>query len=503
MKGVVAAGHHLTAEAGAQVLREGGNAFDAAVCAVLTSFAAESPLTGLGAGGFMLAHTAGGEDHLFDFFVAAGGHGDVPEAHADLVAVEVLFDEVPQLFNIGPASVGVPGTAAGLWEINQRLGSMPFAELAAPAIGYARDGVRVVPEHAYVFNVLDPIVTYYPETTALYAPEGRVLEAGELFCFPDLAEALERLAADGPASIYLGETAHRICDWVRERGGRLSPEDLATYRVIEREPVRARYRGREVLTNAPPSSGGLLIAFALDRIERSGRDLQPGTADSLAQLAEVMGEANAARAGAEFNRALYEEGFGERFLNGRGDRLGSTTHISVLDGDGNAISVTCSNGTGSGVLVPGTGIHLNNMLGEEDLNPLGYHVYEPGTRVTSMMAPTLVLNEGEIEIGLGSAGSNRIRSAILQVIRRIVDEGMSAHESIRAPRLHYESDILHTEPGFDPATLDELERRGYDVVRWRSLNPFFGGTQAVRRDPDTGQLSGAGDPRRGGAAVVV
>src|SRR3954470_8392146 len=127
MKGVVAAGHHVTAEAGAQVLRDGGNAFDAAVCAVLTSFAAESPLTGLGAGGFMLAHTAGGEDHLFDFFVAAGGRGLEGAGRAELVGVEVLFDDVPQLFSIGPASVGVPGTAAGLWEVNQRLGSMPFA----------------------------------------------------------------------------------------------------------------------------------------------------------------------------------------------------------------------------------------------------------------------------------------------------------------------------------------------------------------------------------------
>jgi gamma-glutamyltranspeptidase / glutathione hydrolase len=502
MKGVVAAGHHLTAEAGAQVLREGGNAFDAAVCAVLTSFASESPLTGLGAGGFMLAHTAGGEDHLFDFFVEAGGRGLEPEPRAELVGVEVLFDDVTQLFNIGPASCGVPGTAAGLWEVNQRLGSMPFADLAAPAISYAREGVRITPEHAYLFTVLDPIATYYPETSALYAPEGRMLEAGELFRFPDLGDALERLAADGPGSIYLGDTAERICEWVSERGGRLSVEDLAAYRVIEREPVRARYRGRDVLTNAPPSSGGILIAFALDRLEQSGRDPEPGSAESLALLAEVMDEANTAR-GASFNRALYEDGFAERFLSGQGDRLGSTTHISVLDGEGNAVSVTCSNGTGSGVLVPGTGIHLNNMLGEEDLNPLGYHIYEPGTRVTSMMAPTLVLNEGRIEMAVGSAGSNRIRSAILQVIRRVVDEGMSVHEAIRAARLHYENDVLHAEPGFDAAALDELDRRGYNTVRWRSLNLFFGGTQAVRRDPETGLLSGGGDPRRGGAAVVV
>jgi gamma-glutamyltranspeptidase/glutathione hydrolase len=503
MKGVVAAGHPLTAEMGAHILREGGNAFDATVCSVLTSFAAESPLTGLGAGGFLLAHTAGGEDHLFDFFVEAGGRGLESESRADLVSVEVFFDEVPQIFNIGPASVGVPGTAAGLWEVSRRFGTMPFADLAAPAIKWAREGVRVTPELAYVFTILDPIVTHYPETTALYAPEGRILEAGEFFRFPELADALERLADEGPDCIYRGETAERICAWVRDRGGLLSPEDLAAYAVIEREPVRARYLGREVLTNAPPSSGGILIAYALDRLERSRRNPEPGSADGLEQLAQVMEEANAARNGTDFNRALYEQGFAERFLAGAEDRLGSTTHISVLDGEGNVVSVTCSNGTGSGVLVPGTGIHLNNMLGEEDLNPQGYHGYEPGTRVTSMMAPTVVLKDGRIEMALGSAGSNRIRSAILQVVLRVLREGMDVHEAVRAGRLHYENDVLHAEPGFDDAALEELERRDYNVVRWRGLNPFFGGTQAVRRDPETGELSGAGDPRRGGAAVVV
>jgi gamma-glutamyltranspeptidase / glutathione hydrolase len=526
MRGVVAAGHHLTAEAGAQVLREGGNAFDAAVAAVLMSFAAESPLTGLGAGGFMLAHTAAGEDLLLDFFVEAGGHGLDPSSRSELVEVELLFDDITQVFNIGPSSCGVPGTAAGLWEVCERLCSMPFAELAKPAIRVAREGVRVTPELAYAFEVLEPIVTWFPEGRELYAPDGALLRAGDLFRFPDLADVLERIGEHGPQALYGGETAERICSWVCERGGMLSPQDFGGYRVVEREPVRAAYRGREILTNAPPSSGGILIAFALDLLERAGEPFPAGSADDLALLAEVMAEANRAR-GHDFNRRLHEPGFGPAFLSGAhideaeqriaarlrgdgvpaseagGDRLGSTTHISVLDGDGNAASVTCSNGTGSGVVIPGTGVHLNNMLGEEDLNPLGFHQHEPGTRVTSMMAPTIVLKDGEVELSLGSAGSNRLRSAILQATRCVVDRGMSIHEAIRAGRLHFENGVLHAEPGFDEAALDELERRGYQVVRWRGLNLFFGGTQAARRESATGTLSGAGDPRRGGAAVVV
>ena len=525
-RGVVAAGHPLTAQAGAAVLREGGNAFDAAVCAVLASLAVESQLTALGAGGFMLAHTSAGEDHLLDFFVEAGGCDLDPSERAELVAVDVVFDETPQTFNIGPASCGVPGVPAGLWEVSQRFGSMPFTELVKPAVGYAREGVRVSPMMAYMFKVLDPIVTHYPETRVLYAPEGKLLAEGDLFRFPDLALALERLAHEGPGWIYHGEGAERVCEWVCERGGALSPADFAAYRVTERQPVEAAYRGRRVLTNPPPSSGGILIAYALDLLEGFGEALEPGGAAALVLLAEVMEEAQRTRT-EDFHQRLHEPGFAREFLSGPHlreakeriaekldapragaapggeDRIGSTTHVSVLDGDGNAATVTCSNGTGSGVLPPGTGIHLNNMLGEEDLNPLGFHLHEPGTRVTSMMAPTVVSREGQIEIALGSAGSNRLRSAILQVIRYVIDYGLPVDEAIRRGRMHHEAGVLHVEGDFSAAALDELERRGYRLLRWKGVNLFFGGTQAVHRDPETGALSGGGDPRRGGAAIVV
>ena len=525
MKGVVAAGHQLTAEAGARALRAGGNAFDAAVSAVLASFATESPLTGLGAGGFMLAHVEGEGDHLLDFFVEAGGRGAELDRRAELVALEVVFDDIPQVFNVGPASCGVPGTAAGLWEAAGRWCTMPFDELARPAVEFAREGVRVTPEHAYVFQILEPILTQYPETRALYAPEGSMLGAGDLFCFPDLGDALEQLAAEGPRWLYAGDVGKLICDWVTERGGTLSQEDFAAYSVIEREPVAAAFRGRHVITNPPPSSGGILIAFALGILERLCDPAPYDDPDALQLTAEVMAAAAAAR-DAGFHDRLHEYGFADVFLAGpridraaaeiaarldsarppapeAGEPLGSTTHISTLDADGNAVSVTCSNGTGSGVLVPGTGVHLNNMLGEEDLNPLGFHRLEPGTRVTSMMAPTIVLRDGEVELSLGSAGSNRLRSAILQLIRYVVDCRMEVAEAVRTGRVHYEAETLHAEPGFRPESLDELERRGYRVVRWKGLNLYFGGAQAVRRASGGIPIGGAGDPRRGGAAVVV
>ncbi|HTR76241.1 MAG TPA: gamma-glutamyltransferase [Solirubrobacterales bacterium] len=474
MPGVVAAGHPESAEAGAAVLREGGNAVDAAVAAVFASFAVESPLTGLGAGGFMLVHD-GERPTLLDFFVAAPGLDGTPRA-AELTPVEVVFDaETVQTFYVGPVSCGVPGTPAGLVEALRRFGSMPPAELVRPAIRLAREGAPVNHEQAYILRILEPIHRRLPGTRELYAPAGRTLREGEVFRFEELAVALERFAAEGEAPFYRGEVAAALSDFVVAHGGTLGPGDLAAYTTIERSPVRVGFRGAEVLTNPPPSAGGTLIAHSMDVLEGLGPTSGPE------QLVAAMDAANEHRA----------------------DLLGSTTHISVLDGGGMCAAVTCSNGSGSGVLVPGTGVILNNMLGEEDLNPGGFHRIPPGRRVTSMMAPTVVRRGGEIVLAVGSAGSNRIRSAILQTVVRVVEQGMGPAEAIAAPRLHSEGGVVQAEPGIDEAALARLEARGVTVARRPEINLFFGGVQAVARDPRTGVLSGGGDPRRGGAVAYA
>jgi gamma-glutamyltranspeptidase/glutathione hydrolase len=501
MRGVVAAGHPLTAEAGADVLREGGNAVDAAVAAVLASFAVESPLTGFGAGGFMMVHR-GAETVLLDFFVAAPGRDGI-ERGAELVAVPVHFDaETVQTFYVGPASCGVPGTAAGLELALERFGSVPLAELVRAGARLARDGAPVNAEQAYILEILAPIQERLEPCRELYAPEGRTLREGEVFRFPELADALERFGAEGAEPFYRGEVAAALSEHVVANGGTLGRGDLAAYEAVERRPIRMAFRGTEVLTNPPPSSGGILVAHCLGLLERLGVRSDPEP------LVAAMGAANAAR-GEAFVEALYGEGLEAQLLDPRtldgtaGDLLGSTTHIAVLDADGMCASVTCSNGSGSGVLVPGTGVILNNMLGEEDLNPLGFHAIAPGRRVPSMMAPTVVLRDGEIELGLGSAGSNRIRSAILQTIVRVVEEGMGADEAVRAPRLHFEQGIVQAEPGIDEAALARIEAGGIPVLRRPAINLFFGGVQAVARDPSSGALSGGGDPRRGGSVALA
>jgi gamma-glutamyltranspeptidase/glutathione hydrolase len=501
MNGVVAAGHPLTAEAGADVLREGGNAVDAAIAAVLASFAAESPLTGFGAGGFMMV-SRGEEAVLIDFFVAAPGR-DGLERGVELAPVPVHFDEeTVQTFYVGPASCGVPGTAAGLELALRRFGTMPMTALAAAGVRLAREGAPVNAEQGYILDILWPIHERLAGTRELYAPEGRPLGEGGVFRFPALAEALERFAAEGAEPFYRGEVAAALSGYVAEHGGTLGPGDLAAYEPIERDPIEVPFRGTEVLTNPPPSSGGILVAYTLGLLERLGESSGPE------QLVAAMEAANHAR-GEEFAEALYGEGLARSLLDPQqldlraGDLLGSTTHIAVLDDEGMCASVTCSNGSGSGVLVPGTGVILNNMLGEEDLNPLGFHAIAPGRRVPSMMAPTVVRRDGEIELGLGSAGSNRIRSAIVQTIVRAVEQRMGADEAVRAPRLHFEQGIVQAEPGIDEEALARLEARNIEVLRRPRINLFFGGVQAVARERGTGALSGGGDPRRGGAVATA
>jgi len=485
--GVVAAGHEVSAAAGAAVLREGGNAVDAALAALLASWTAEPLLTGPGAGGYLLVAGPGWEPTLLDFFVAAPGAGADPAARAPLVAVEVSFGDAIQAFHVGAASCGVPGTPAGVEAAARTWGSVPLADLAAPAAALAREGVVVTRAQAYLFEILGGIALRTPEGRAAFGRDGRPLREGEVFRSPELAATIELLGAEGAAPFSTGAVAEAILAWLGPRGGVLTAADLAAYAPVPREPAHTRYRGREVFTNPPPSAGGALLVLALALLDRG-----PGP-PSLAAVVDAMAAAQAARTAA-FVAGLPEPGFLERFLAAH---LGSTTHVSVVDGAGRACAITTTNGEGSGEVVPGTGIHLNNIMGEEDLSPLGFHTQPPGTRMPSMMAPTAVLRDGDVELVVGSAGSNRIRSALLQTIVAVVDHGLDARAAVEAPRAHLEAGVLYHEPG---VPVEELGG-AHPLVAFRLRNLFFGGVQAVRRDPATGGLSAAGDPRRGGAAA--
>jgi gamma-glutamyltranspeptidase / glutathione hydrolase len=487
-RGVVAAGHPLTAAAGADVLRAGGNAVDAALAALLASFMTEPLLTGLGAGGYMLVAPPGGEPVLLDFMVEAPGRGAATAVRAPLDAVVIDFGDAVQVFHVGASSCGVYGVPAGVAAAAARFGSVPLPQLAARAIALARDGVVVNREQAYLWELLAPIAQATPEALARYCDGGRVPREGEVVRDGELADGIERLAAEGAAPFYTGDIGRAVAAWVTARGGVLTREDLDAYAVVPRTPAQVRYRGRDVLTNPPPSAGGTLIAYALALLERASSS--PGAAELVAAMEAAQAERTPA-----FLEGLAAPGFLETFM---ASRLGATTHVSVMDAGGWACAVTTTNGEGSGLVVPGTGIHVNNMMGEQDLSPLGWFTHPPGRRLPSMMAPTIVLDAGEPELVVGSAGSNRIRSAVLQVIVNALDRGMEAQAAVDAPRLHFEDGLVYAEPGVDAAA---LEAAGRTLAWFRERNLFFGGCQAVARQRGSRAFSGGGDPRRGGAVV--
>ncbi|MGB2953863.1 MAG: gamma-glutamyltransferase [Gaiellaceae bacterium] len=520
MRGAIAAGHPLTAEAGARVLAEGGNAVDACIAAGFTSWVAESPLTGPGAGGFMLVHRArDGANRLLDFFVAEPGLGRSRRPSAEMEEVDVEFSvESSQVFHIGAASCAVPGAVAGLEAAHRSFGSLPWRTLLEPAIEHARAGIELTPVQAYLHAILDMILRHKPEGRKVYGRGGSRLVAGDPLVMGDLAMTLEQIADGGARAFYRGELGRAIARHVQEEGGRITRADLSEYRVIRRRPVRVSVLGHEFLSNPPPSSGGILIGYGLLLLDRLGLGGGPGTAEADARLVEVMREQTRVR-DSSFTGDLHRGGLARRLFadervqdaieriqrreRGRADEtaLVGTTHISVVDERGNAASMTASSGSGSGVIAPGTGVHLNNMLGEYDLNPRGRRSV-PGRRLTSMMAPSLVLRGNRPRLVVGSAGSVRLRGAILQIVVNVVGHGLPVDEAITRARVHLEEPHVHCEGGHDAAELDRLAALGYDLVRWRRRNLYFGGASGVEFQDD-GSLAAAGDPRRGGYGLVV
>jgi gamma-glutamyltranspeptidase/glutathione hydrolase len=368
---------------------------------------------------------------------------------------------------VGAGAIATPGTVAGMFAVRRALGSLPMSRLLEPAIRAARDGVIVNDFQHYVLQVVGPIYgALSPFNSA--RPGARLLQ-------PDLAGSLEGLSRDGEALFYHGEIGARLVQLCAESGGHLTRDDLAGYRVVERPPLEFQHRGTRILSNPPPSAGGVLIRHSLAALDTSPADYPA------------------------ICRALLATDRARRDLLADADQVSrGTTHISVVDAAGNLAALTLSNGEGCGSLIPGTGIMPNNMLGEEDINPAGIGRWVPDRRLGSMMAPTMVLAD-EWCAALGSGGSNRIRSAVFQTLVALIDRGMTPAAAVQAPRLHVENDLLSLEPGLDPEDFAALTG---SVQCWDRQNLFFGGVHVVVRGSE-GRLEAAGDPRRSGAARLV
>jgi gamma-glutamyltranspeptidase / glutathione hydrolase len=458
MRAAVAAGHPATTAAGVEILEEGGSAADAAVAASLASCVAETVMTGLLGGGHGIYWDARrGAARNLDCFVAAPGLGG-ERRKSELVELDVTFGEELVHYAIGPASCAVPGLPAGLDALWREHGRLPWTRVVEPALRLARDGVEFPAAHAACLAMLAPVMTM-DSGARIYSPGGRLLQADERLEQPGLAVALEAVAAEGARSVYTGSIAEALLSLCEERGGLVTRADLESYDARWSEPVSVDY-----------------LDWAL--VSRGGLSLVPETASRLPRVRDLDAT----------NRVLA---FVSALGNGSGPET-HTTNTTVVDREGNVCVLTTSLGLGSGDFLPGLDLHLNSMLGESDLlrGPL-----EPGERMASMMAPTLVFDGAAPVLAAGAAGGTRLRGALLGVISAILDEEIDAAAAVARPRLHAAGGVVNAEPGVDETALELLASQGWSVRRWSARHHYFGGVSVVSR------LGAAGDPRRSGASA--
>jgi gamma-glutamyltranspeptidase / glutathione hydrolase len=442
------------------MLAEGGSAADAAVAAGLASCVAETVMTGLLGGGHAIYYDgAARRARNLDCFVAVPGLGGEPAA-AEPLELEVPFGTELVHYTVGIASCGVPGLPAGLGAIHAEHGRLPWSRVCEPALRLARAGVDFPPEHAACLRMLAPVMTMN-EGARIYAPGGVLLPSGGRLEQPGLARALELLAAEGPDSAYTGTIGQSLLELVDQRGGLVTREDLLAYETRWSEPVDVPYAGTRFLT-------------------RGGLSRIPETVVRLPLLRGLT----------EPERALALA----RVLDDLASAQGHTTNISVVDGEGSACVLTSSLGLGSGDFLAGLDLHLNSMLGETDLvrDPLS-----PGDRMDSMMAPSIAFDDEGVVLAAGAAGGTRLRSALLQVVSGILDEGLNPQAAVSRPRLHPVAGLVHLEPGFDPEVEEALTGDGWELRAWPAQHHYFGGVSVVGRN------GAAGDPRRSGGSATV
>jgi len=456
VSGAVAAGNRHSAEAGAWALREGGTAVDAALAATFAAFVTEGPLTGPAGGGFLLLREPGADTVALDCFFAVPSR---PPEEMEEVVIDFAGSST-QVFHVGEASVAVPGLVPGLVEAHARRGRLPWERLFVPALELAQRDVEPDTAQAVLLEILVPILHREAGGRRIYGTPGRVDSR-------DLVPALTliRDARDEAIPILLPELA----------------SDLVGYAVEARTPLEGQIGGTIVRTMPAPSRGGVVIEQGLATLDARGDDATGSIAEARSLAAALA--AGYAAVGPDASS---------------GARPTGTTNVSVIDGDGAAVALSSTLGSGSGVFRHG--FQLNNMLGELDV--IGEEPREAGTRLPSMMAPTLVLADDAPRLVVGSAGSVRLAGAILQVVAGVVRQGLSVQEAIVRPRLHVDGEVAHVEGGWPEGVAEALAEDGFAPVIWASTNLFFGGASAVERQPG-GSLAAAGDPRRGGHGSVV
>jgi gamma-glutamyltranspeptidase / glutathione hydrolase len=549
--GMVVSVHELASRVGVEIMQAGGNAVDAAVATGFALAVVHSPAGNIGGGGFMLIRMADGKTHFLDYREKA------PAAATRDMYVDAQGNVISGASEIGYKSIGVPGSVAGMVYAEQKYGKLALKQVMAPAIKLAREGFALTWEEARDFH--DRHLAEFPESRRVFQRNGDFYKPGEIFRQPDLARTLERIAAK-PDDFYHGALARELAAAMRKGGGLITADDLARYEVKEREPVRGTYRGYEIISAPPPSSGGTVLIEALNILE--GYDLASMGSRSAQSIhftieafrraffdrAEFMGDpdfakipvaqlldkkyaaawrdtidATHASASKELTRpAVFnelEQYAAEHPLAMAGRESNHTTHYSVVDADGNAVAVTTTinDWFGSRVTADGLGFLLNDEMDDFSAKPGApnsdgliqgsANAIGPGKRPLSSMSPTIVVRDGKTVMVLGSPGSSKIITTVANVFMGVVDYGMNIQEAVNAPRFHNQwmPDVVNVEKWFSPDTLNALRQMGYKIEiglhYGADSSPYWSDAECIAIDAKTGDRLGASDGRNGGKAV--
>ncbi len=493
-RGIIAAGHPQTAAAATRIFEEGGNAFDAAVAALFATFATETCMSSVGGGGFANIVTADGQQQVIDFFCQTPRQ-KVLTHKLDFYPVDIDLGDTLETFHVGAGSSAVPGSVAGIYAMHKHLCTLPLKILIEPTIEIAKSGALVDDFQALDFKILETILRVHEDARPIWfrADDNLKLE-GDYLQMPQFADFLDSLVHEGADLFYKGEIARKVAKDYAEMGGQLTRADFEMYQVNYNRPLKLPYRNKTVLCNPAPSMGGALIALAMQRLSEKIIDYHYQDAKHIETLYQVYQYHNRLHSNPDFlKNELKQQGWFTDYPETA--KWGGTTHFSIADEHGNAVAITSSNGEGSGYMIPGTDIMMNNMLGEAALLPNGFHSWQADTRLTSMMSPTIVLDENQqVEIVTGSGGAGRIPGVILQVLHYLLDHKLPLEQAIDAPRLHLEHQVLNLEPGFSD-NIGHINIKE-DINRWGDKALYFGGVHTIQRLPHG--FEAIGDGRRSG-----
>ena len=500
--GTISTGSIEASLAAEEILKFGGNAFDAAIGAVFVSMSSEFALTGAFGGGVLLGIENNSAPFIYDFFV------DCPHKYNtnnEFVNIEVDFGSTMQSFHIGKGSIAVPGNIKGLLQIHKNHGKLPLSDVLKQAIDCANNGVTISSHQSYIYDLIEPILSFDSSTKNLFYKNNKLMNKGDVYKNSAFGDFLKLLTSKGSDYFYKGEGLEIILNFLNNNGT-LTRSDFLDYKVYKRKPLSLAFNNHTIYTNPSPSYGGTLIIFLIKLLKNSSInqikvfDLIKGMNLSSLARDEVCRNPNKEN---EIEEVLSEEVYKKYLqlfnqsktlnftpeLNG----FGSTTHVSILDKKGNAVSITTTNGEGCGYIIPEYGIMMNNMLGEDDLNPFGFHKWNKKRRLPTMVSPIIITKNSKPEFVLGSGGSNRIRSANVQVILNLLVHNMNLYDSISSPRIHLEGNTLFHEPGIK---IPNQKINNMMLNSFNNKNLFFGGVNAVSPD------AAIGDDRRGGYGII-